>query len=214
MKMILLGPPGAGKGTQAANLSVALKIPHISTGDIFRANIKEGTALGLLAKSFIDAGKLVPDDVTISIVENRLDADDCRSGFIMDGFPRTIPQAQMFDTMLQKRNTGVELVVNIKVPDSAIIKRMGGRRMCSCGRTYHILNNPPKKEGICDYCGNNLYIRDDDKEETVRERLKTYHKQTSPLIEYYERKGLILNIDGMKPIDETTQEILEGLERE
>ena len=214
MKMILLGPPGAGKGTQAANLSVALKIPHISTGDIFRANIKEGTALGLLAKSFIDAGKLVPDDVTISIVENRLGADDCRSGFIMDGFPRTIPQAQMFDTMLQKRNAGVELVVNIKVPDSAIIKRMGGRRMCSCGRTYHILNNPPKKEGICDYCGNNLYIRDDDKEETVRERLKTYHEQTSPLIEYYERKGLILNIDGMKPIDETTQEILEGLERE
>lgn len=208
MRMILLGPPGAGKGTQAANLSIALKIPHISTGDIFRANIKEGTELGLLAKSFIDAGKLVPDDITISIVESRLQNEDCKTGFIMDGFPRTIPQAQMFDTMLQKFNTGVELVVNIMVPDDAVIKRISGRRMCSCGMTYHIENNPPKKEGICDVCGNNLYIRNDDSEQTVKERLKTYHDQTSPLIQYYQKKGLIVNIDGLKRIDEATQEIL------
>ncbi len=211
MKMILLGPPGAGKGTQAANLSAALKIPHISTGDIFRANIKEATALGQLAKSFIDAGKLVPDDVTIKIVEDRLKSEDCKSGFIMDGFPRTIPQAEMFDIMLEKINAGVELVINIMVPDSAIIKRMSGRRMCACGRTYHIENNPPQKEGICDFCGGSLYIRDDDKEETVKQRLKTYHEQTSPLIDYYVKKGLIMNIDGMKPIDETTQEILKEI---
>lgn len=210
MKMILLGPPGAGKGTQAANLSAALKIPHISTGDIFRANIKGGTELGILAKSFIDAGKLVPDDVTMSIVENRLKNEDCKAGFIMDGFPRTIPQAEMFDKMLEKLDTGVEIVVNIMVPDIAIIRRMSGRRMCSCGRTYHIENNPPKAEGICDICGSPLFIRDDDRKETVKERLSTYHAQTSPLIDYYQNKGLILNVDGMKPIDETTQEILDG----
>lgn len=212
MRMILLGPPGAGKGTQAANLSAALQIPHISTGDIFRANIKGGTDLGKLAKSYIDAGKLVPDDVTISIVEQRLANDDCKRGFIMDGFPRTIPQAEKFDSMLQKLNTGVELVVNIQVPDAAIIKRMSGRRMCSCGRTYHVENNPPIKEGICDVCGNALYIRDDDREETVKERLHTYHEQTSPLIDYYHKKELIRHFDGMKPIDETTHEILKTVE--
>jgi adenylate kinase len=213
MRMILLGPPGAGKGTQASNLSAALKIPHISTGDIFRANMKEGTELGKLAKGFIDAGKLVPDDVTISIVENRLENKDCENGFIMDGFPRTIPQAEMFDSMLEKRGTGVETVVNIIVPDEAIISRMSGRRMCSCGKTYHIKNNPPKKEGICDVCGNALFIRNDDREETVKERLRTYHSQTSPLIHYYSRKGLVLNTDGMKPIEETTREILKGIQQ-
>ncbi len=208
MRMILLGPPGAGKGTQAANLSKALRIPHISTGDIFRANIKSGTELGLLAKSYIDDGKLVPDDVTISIVEKRLEGDDCGNGFIMDGFPRTIPQAEMFDVMLKRLHCAVELVVNIQVPDSVIIKRMSGRRMCPCGRTYHVVNNPPLKEGVCDVCGNSLYIREDDREETVKERLKTYHQQTSPLIDYYEKKKLVLTFDGMKPIDETTKEIL------
>ncbi|MCX7773493.1 MAG: adenylate kinase [Clostridia bacterium] len=211
MRMILLGPPGAGKGTQAANLSMALKVPHISTGDIFRANIKEGTPLGVLAKSFIDAGKLVPDDVTIGIVELRLAQEDCKNGFIMDGFPRTIVQAEMFEKMLAKQHTGVKLVANIFVPDELIIKRMSGRRMCTCGRTYHIENNLPKVEGICDACGKPLYIRDDDREETVIQRLKTYDEQTSPLVEYYRREGLLKDFDGTKPIQVTTQEILDEM---
>jgi len=209
MRMILLGPPGAGKGTQAANLSIALKIPHISTGDIFRANIKEGTPLGVLAKTYIDAGKLVPDDVTIGIVEKRLENKDCVNGFLMDGFPRTIPQAEKFDAMLEKMGRSVDLVINIEVPDDLIVKRMSGRRMCSCGRTYHVDNNPPQKEGICDACGNKLYIREDDREETVKERLKTYHQQTSPLIDYYRKKGILVNVDGTKSIDDTSREILE-----
>ena len=211
MRMILLGPPGAGKGTQAVNLSEELKIPHISTGDIFRARMKEGTSLGKLAKSFMDAGKLVPDDVTISIVEDRLKNEDCKAGFIMDGFPRTIPQAEMFDEMLKKLGTSVDAVVNIIIPDSAIVKRMSGRRMCPNGHTYHVLNNPPRVEGVCDVCGKPLYIRDDDREATVKERLKTYHELTSPLIDYYQKKGIILDVDGMKPINETTEEILKGL---
>jgi len=212
MRMILLGPPGAGKGTQATILSATLKIPHISTGDIFRANIKGGTDLGLLAKSYIDAGKLVPDDVTVGIVANRLNEKDCESGFIMDGFPRTIPQAQMFDEMLDRLGRKVDVVINITVDDDVIINRLSGRRMCSCGKTYHIKNNPPKIEGICDVCNSPLYIRDDDKEETIKERLKTYHKQTSPLIDYYQKKGLLRNFDGSKPIEVTTQEILDSLQ--
>jgi adenylate kinase len=211
MRMILLGPPGAGKGTQAAVLSATLKIPHISTGDIFRANIKGGTPLGLLAKSYIDSGKLVPDDVTVDIVANRLKEEDCASGFIMDGFPRTVPQAVMFDEMLAKPGKKVEVVINITVEDSIIVKRLSGRRMCSCGRTYHIDNNPPKVEEICDFCNSSLYIRDDDKEETIKERLKTYHEQTSPLVDYYQEKGLIMNFDGSKPIDVTPREILDSL---
>ena len=211
MRMILLGPPGAGKGTQATVLSTTLKIPHISTGDIFRANIKGGTSLGLLAKSYIDSGKLVPDDVTNNIVASRLNEADCETGFIMDGFPRTIPQAVMFDEMLEKVGKKVEVVINITVEDSIIIKRLSGRRMCSCGRTYHIDNNPPKVEGICDVCNRPLYIRDDDKEETIIERLKTYHEQTSPLVDYYQKKGLILDFDGSKPIEVTTREILDSL---
>lgn len=212
MRMILLGPPGAGKGTQAAILSATLKIPHISTGDIFRANIKGGTDLGLLAKSYIDAGKLVPDDVTTGIVASRLKEKDCESGFIMDGFPRTIPQAMMFDEMLEKLGSKVEAVINITVDDDVIINRLSGRRMCSCGRTYHMKNNPPKIEGICDVCNSPLYIRDDDKEETIRERLKTYHKQTSPLVDYYQKKGLLKNFDGSKPIEVTTRDILDSLQ--
>lgn len=211
MRLILLGPPGAGKGTQAAVLSEELKIPHISTGDIFRANIKGGTPLGLLARSYIDSGKLVPDDVTVDIVGSRLKDDDCKNGFIMDGFPRTIPQAQLFDKMLDERNTAIDAVINITADDSVIIKRLSGRRMCPCGKIYHMESNPPKTEGICDVCGSRLYIRDDDKEETIRERLRTYHQQTSPLVDYYQKKGLLMDFDGTKPKEVTTREILESL---
>lgn len=213
MRIVLLGPPGAGKGTQAAVLSENLKIPHISTGDIFRANIKGGTPLGLLAKSYIDSGRLVPDDVTIDIVGSRLADEDCNTGFIMDGFPRTIPQARMFDEMLNNCNASVEAVINITADDNVIVKRLSGRRMCSCGRTYHVDNNPPKVEGVCDVCNSKLYIRDDDKEETVKERLRTYHEQTSPLIDYYQKKGILRNFDGTKPIEVTTGEILESLKK-
>lgn len=213
MRLILLGPPGAGKGTQAVVLSEILRIPHISTGDIFRANIKGGTPLGLLAKSYIDAGKLVPDDVTVDIVGSRLKEDDCDNGFIMDGFPRTIPQAELFDRMLEERGEKIDAVINIDADDSVIIRRLSGRRMCHCGRTYHVENSPPKVEGICDACGGKLFIRDDDREETIRERLRTYHEQTSPLIDYYRKKGIILNFDGTKPIEVTTREILESLKK-
>lgn len=213
MRLILLGPPGAGKGTQAVVLSEELKIPHISTGDIFRANIKEGTPLGLLAKGYIDSGKLVPDDVTVDIVGSRINEEDCRNGFIMDGFPRTIPQAQLFDKMLEERNSAVDAVINITADDGVIIKRLSGRRVCHCGRIYHVENNPPKTEGICDECGSKLYIRNDDKEETIRERLRTYREQTSPLIDYYQKKRLLLNFDGTKPKEETAREILDSLKK-
>lgn len=213
MRLILLGPPGAGKGTQAVVLAETLEIPHISTGDIFRANIKGGTPLGLLAKSYIDSGKLVPDDVTIDIVGSRLTDEDCINGFIMDGFPRTIPQAQLFDKMLSESSTEVDAVINITADDTVIIRRLSGRRMCQCGRTYHVDNNPPKVEGICDVCNSKLYIRDDDKEETIKERLRTYHEHTSPLVDYYQRKGLLMNFDGTKPIEVTTREILDSLKK-
>lgn len=213
MRLILLGPPGAGKGTQAVVLSQILKIPHISTGDIFRANIKGGTPLGLLAKSYIDSGKLVPDDVTVDIVGSRLNDEDCKNGFILDGFPRTIPQAELFDRMLEARREAIDAVINIIADDNVIIRRLSGRRMCQCGRTYHTENNPPKVEGICDACGSKLFIRDDDKEETIKERLKTYREQTSPLVDYYREKGLLRNFDGTKPIETTTREILESLQK-
>lgn len=213
MRLILLGPPGAGKGTQAVVLSEILKIPHISTGDIFRANIKGGTPLGLLAKSYIDSGKLVPDDVTVGIVGSRLNDEDCKNGFILDGFPRTITQAELFDKMLETRREAIDAAINIVADADVIIRRLSGRRMCQCGRTYHTENNPPKVEGICDACGSKLFIRDDDKEETIKERLKTYHEQTSPLVDYYREKGLLMNFDGTKPIKTTTREILESLQK-
>lgn len=211
MRLILLGPPGAGKGSQAALLSQALKVPHISTGDIFRANIKNRTELGKKVKGYLDSGRLVPDNVTIEIVEDRLNKDDCLNGFILDGFPRTIPQAEMLEAMLRGKEQSIDSVVNLAVPDDVIVKRISGRRMCSCGKVYHTSANPPKIDGICDVCGSPLFIREDDKEETVVKRLKTYHEQTSPLIDYYIKKGLVVDFDGVKKIEETFSEIMAAL---
>ena len=208
MRMILLGPPGAGKGSQALNLSSALHVPHISTGDIFRANIKEETALGLLVKDIIDSGALVPDELTVGIVADRLEKKDCAGGFILDGFPRTIPQAEQLDALLQEKGKAVDFVVNLECPDDVIIGRMSGRRMCACGRTYHVKSNPPRVEGICDADGDTLYIREDDKEETVRGRLETYHRQTEPLIAHYALLGVVRDIDGTQSIADTTEDIL------
>lgn len=213
MRLILLGPPGAGKGTQAALLSEALGVPHISTGDIFRRNIKEQTELGKKVSGILESGGLVPDDLTCEIVRDRLNRDDCRGGFIMDGFPRTLPQAEMFERMLDENNQRIDAVINITADDAVIVKRMSGRRMCSCGKVYHVVSHPPKKEGICDSCGSPLYIRDDDREETVRSRLKTYHEQTSPLIDFYSRRGLIIEVNGDKPIEDTFEDIMAALGR-
>ncbi len=212
MKLILLGAPGAGKGTQAVNLSGELHIPHISTGDIFRANIREGTALGLRAKSYIDAGSLVPDELTVTIVTDRIQKDDCKNGFLLDGFPRTIPQAESLEAALKSMNARIDAVINLEVPDDVIVRRMAGRRVCkNCSRSYHVVTAPPKQEGVCDSCGAELIIRDDDRAETVLERLKTYNEKTAPLIGFYEERGLLLSFDGTKEIPETTREILETI---
>lgn len=213
MRMILLGPPGAGKGSQAQNLSAALSVPHISTGDIFRANIKEGTELGKQVKTIIDAGGLVPDELTVRIVEDRLAQSDCTNGFILDGFPRTIPQAEQLDALLERQGKTVEIVINLLCPDEVIVGRMSGRRMCSCGRTYHTKSNPPRVTGICDADGNALYIREDDKEETVRNRLETYHRQTEPLIAHYTRQDVVRDIDGTLSIADTTDTILAAVRK-
>ena len=215
MRLILLGAPGAGKGTQAVNLSKRLNIPHISTGDIFRANIKEGTELGRKVKQIIDQGMLVPDDLTVSIVKDRLKKDDCKNGFLLDGFPRTIPQAVQLDEVLREMGAELDAVINLNVPDEVIVRRMAGRRVCKgCGMSYHIVSNPPKSEGLCDVCGEELKIRDDDKEQTVLERLKAYYEKAEPLVEYYEKKGLLLHFDGTKDITETTEEIMDKLLKE
>ena len=213
MRMILLGPPGAGKGSQAQNLSGALCVPHVSTGDIFRANIKEGTPLGARVKGILDAGELVPDDLTVQIVADRLSKADSVNGFILDGFPRTIPQAEQLDAMLARDGKAVDVVLNLVCPDEVIIRRISGRRMCSCGRTYHLSSNPPRVAGVCDLDGKALYIREDDKEETVKTRLETYHRQTEPLIAYYTRKDALRDIDGKPAIAEITADILRVLEK-
>jgi len=212
MNIILLGGPGAGKGTQAQLLTSKLNIPHISTGDIFRSNIKEGTELGKIAKEYIDQGKLVPDEITVEIVKDRIMKSDCKDGFLLDGFPRTIPQAEYLDKELNKMGKDIDYVINIDVPDDIIVKRMAGRRVCpKCGASYHIDNNPTKVENICDKCGENVIQREDDKRETVLERLKTYHMQTEPLIEYYNNKNKIITINGINSIDEINKAIMEKL---
>lgn len=212
MRLVLLGAPGAGKGTQAVNLSEKLKVPHISTGDIFRHNIKNNTPLGKLAKEYIDKGALVPDEVTIGIVKDRLAQDDCRKGFILDGFPRTIPQAESLDAVLAEMGADLEHAVDIYVADEEIIKRLSGRRVCpACGMSYHTYFGPPAREGICDGCQAALIQREDDREETVLKRLETYHNQTKPLIGYYKDKGKLLVVEGQEKISDTTVEMLKVL---
>ena len=197
MKIVMLGAPGAGKGTQAKMIAEQYKIPHVSTGDIFRANIKNGTDLGKEAKSYMDKGELVPDELTVRILLDRVAQDDCKNGYVLDGFPRTIPQANVLDAELTKLGDKIDFAINVEVPDENIVKRMSGRRACvACGATYHIEHVPPKKEGICDKCGEALILRDDDKEETVKNRLNVYHEMTQPLIDFYNGKGVLKEVDG------------------
>ncbi len=203
MKIIMLGAPGAGKGTQAKMIADDYGVPHISTGDIFRANIKEGTELGKKAKSYMDKGELVPDALTCDLVMDRIAKEDCKNGFVLDGFPRTIPQAEALTEALQKIDQSMDFAIDVEVDDESIIARMGGRRACTeCGATYHIVNIPPAKEGICDRCGSALVLRDDDKPETVKKRLSVYHEQTQPLIDYYKEQGILHAVDGMLSMEE------------
>ena len=212
MKIIMLGAPGAGKGTQAKRLAEKFSIPHISTGDIFRANIKNNTELGKKAKEYMDQGLLVPDELTCSLVVDRIVRDDCANGYILDGFPRTIPQAQALDEALNKMGSNMDFAVDVDVPDEAIVSRMSGRRACvGCGATYHVKFNPPKTEGICNDCGEALVLREDDKPETVQKRLDVYHSQTQPLIDYYNGKGILRTVDGTKPMDQVFEDILNVL---
>lgn len=209
MKIIMLGAPGAGKGTQAKKIAEKYQIPHISTGDIFRANIKGGTELGMKAKSYMDQGGLVPDDITIGMLLNRIKEDDCANGYVLDGFPRTIPQAESLTKALGEMGESIDYAIDVDVPDENIINRMAGRRAClACGATYHIVYNPPKQEGVCDVCGEKLVLRDDDKPETVQKRLGVYHEQTQPLIEYYSKAGILVSVDGTKDLNEVFKDIV------
>ena len=212
MKIIMLGAPGAGKGTQAKKIAENYQIPHISTGDIFRANIKGGTELGMKAKTFMDQGMLVPDEITIGMLMDRIGQEDCANGYVLDGFPRTIPQAESLTKALAERGEKVDYAINVDVPDENIINRMSGRRAClGCGATYHIKFNPPVKEGVCDTCGQELVLRDDDKPETVKKRLDVYHQQTQPLIDYYKNAEVLAEVDGTQPMDAVFQGIVEIL---
>lgn len=212
MKIIMLGAPGAGKGTQAKKIADKYGIPHISTGDIFRANIKGGTELGMKAKSYMDQGWLVPDDVTIGMLLDRIGEADCANGYVLDGFPRTIPQAESLTRALANRGETMEYAINVDVPDESIISRMSGRRVCpACGATYHIVTIPSKQEGLCDICGDKLVQREDDKAETVRKRLAVYHDQTRPLIEYYRQAGILVTVDGTKDLNDVFMDIVNVL---
>ena len=202
MKIIMLGAPGAGKGTQAKKIADRYQIPHISTGDIFRANIKEGTELGRKAKSYMDQGLLVPDELTLELIMDRFQNPDCANGYVLDGFPRTIPQAEALTAALEKNGDSIDYAINVEVPDENIITRMSGRRAClACGATYHVVYAPTKVEGVCDRCGEKLVLRDDDKPETVKKRLDVYHSQTQPLIDYYTKQGKLAEVDGTQSVD-------------
>lgn len=212
MKIIMLGAPGAGKGTQAKMIAEKYTIPHISTGDIFRANIKNGTELGKEAKSYMDKGLLVPDELTVKILLDRVAQDDCKNGYVLDGFPRTIPQAEVLDKALTEMGDQVDFAIDVDVPDENIVTRMGGRRAClKCGATYHVKYNAPKTEGVCDVCGEALVLRDDDKPETVQKRLTVYHDQTQPLIDYYNGKGILKSVDGTVDLKDVFAAIVEIL---
>ncbi|MCQ1530921.1 adenylate kinase [Lutispora saccharofermentans] len=213
MRIVLLGPPGAGKGTQAVKLVEKYNIPHISTGDIFRKNLKEKTELGLKAKEYMDKGLLVPDELVVDIVKDRLVEEDCAKGFLLDGFPRTVDQADALETELSKLGIKLDGVINIEVEDEVLIGRLTGRLVCrKCGATYHSKFNKPKAENVCDLCGGELYTRDDDKEETVKNRLLVYKNQTQPLIDYYTKKGMLKTIDGEADTDTVFAEICKALE--
>ena len=212
MNIVLMGPPGAGKGTQADVMARNLFVPHISTGDIFRANIKAGTELGQLANQYISKGDLVPDEVTLAMIKDRLAEDDCAKGFILDGLPRTIGQADALEAILPEQGKQLDKVVNIDVPEELLIARLCGRRVCrNCSQTYHLENNPPTEAGRCDECGGELYQRADDSEETIKNRLEVYRAQSEPLIAYYEQKGLLLSINGNQTINNVLMDIGKGL---
>jgi len=208
----MLGAPGAGKGTQAKMIAEKYHIPHVSTGDMFRMNIKDGTELGMEAKKYMDQGLLVPDELTVRILLDRVAKEDCKDGYVLDGFPRTIPQAEVLENALEKLGDQIDYAINVEVPDENIIRRMGGRRAClSCGATYHIEHVPPKKEGICDQCGQPLVLRDDDRPETVENRLRVYQEQTQPLIDFYGQKGILRNVDGTQDMQDVFRAIVEIL---
>lgn len=212
MKIIMLGAPGAGKGTQAKMIADKYSVPHVSTGDIFRANIKNGTELGKEAKKFMDQGLLVPDELTVKILLDRVAQEDCKNGYVLDGFPRTIPQAEVLEKALNELGDQIDYAIDVDVPDENIIRRMSGRRSClSCGATYHIEHVPPKTEGICDRCGKELVLRDDDKAETVKNRLDVYHKQTQPLIDFYSERNILKTVDGTQDMNDVFAAIVKIL---
>jgi adenylate kinase len=216
MRIVLVGPPGAGKGTQATRLAGKLSIPHISTGDLFRANISRQTELGKLAKSYMDAGNLVPDEVTIAMAKDRMEQPDAENGFLLDGFPRNVSQAEALDELLKTEAIKLDAVLDLEVPEEEVVKRIAGRRICrnDSAHVFHVTYSPAKKDGVCDVCGGELYQRDDDSEETVRKRLEVYHTQTEPIIDYYKTQGLVVTISSLGPVDEVTQRALEALKRE
>ncbi|MFF2142579.1 adenylate kinase [Kitasatospora sp. NPDC053057] len=215
MRIVLVGPPGAGKGTQAHLLAKTLSIPHISTGDLFRANIGQGTPLGLEAKSYMDAGRLVPDEVTIGMAKDRMLQADAANGFLLDGFPRNLGQAKALDEFLAEQGIKLDGVLDLEVPEDEVVRRIAGRRLCrnDGGHVFHVDYNPPKVEGVCDECGGELYQRSDDTEEKVRTRLEVYHTETEPIIDYYVQQGLVATISALGKVDEVTQRAIEALKQ-
>ncbi|MFE3181640.1 adenylate kinase [Streptomyces violascens] len=216
MRIVLVGPPGAGKGTQAAFLAANLAIPHISTGDLFRANISQGTDLGKQAKAYMDAGNLVPDEVTIGMAKDRMEAPDAENGFLLDGFPRNVVQAEALDEVLKADGVKLDAVLDLEVPEDEVVKRIAGRRICrnDSAHVFHVAYNAPKQDGVCDKCGGELYQRGDDTEDTVRKRLEVYHSETEPIIDYYRAQGLVITISALGKVDEVTAKAMDALRRE